>query len=126
MTQPGRPGVVLDCMVFLQASSRPAGPAARLFIDFVEAGHVTLSVSDPILAEVRDVLGRPRIRAKNPAITDESVEDFFRRIDRVAQKIDEVPAHTPFPAIRTTSRISISPSPRTPITWLPGTTTCST
>ena len=59
MTQPGRPGVVLDCMVLLQASSRPAGPAARLFIDFVEAGHVTLSVSDPILAEVRDVLGRP-------------------------------------------------------------------
>ncbi len=92
MTQPGRPGVVLDCMVFLQASSRPAGPAARLFIDFVEAGHVTLSVSDPILAEVRDVLGRPRIRAKNPAITDESVEDFFRRIDRIAQKIEEVPA----------------------------------
>lgn len=97
MTRPGRPRVVLDCMVFLQASSRPAGPAARLFIEFVEAGHLTLYVSDPILAEVRDVLGRPRIRAKNPAITDESVEDFFRRIDQVARKIDEVPASYALP-----------------------------
>jgi len=63
----------------------------RLFIEFVEAGHLALSVSDAILAEVRDVLGRPRIRAKNPTITDEGVEDFFRRIDQVAQKVDDVP-----------------------------------
>ena len=79
-------------MVFLQAASRPGGPAARLFIEFVEAGHLSLSVSDAILAEVRDVLGRPRIRAKNPAITDKGVEDFFRRIDQVAQKVADVPA----------------------------------
>ena len=79
-------------MVFLQAASRPGGPAARLFIEFVEAGHLALSVSDVILAEVRDVLGRPRIRAKNPAITDEGVADFFRRIDQVARKVADVPA----------------------------------
>ncbi len=56
-------------MVFFQAASLPGGPAARLFIDFVEAGYLTLFVSDAILAEVRDVLGRPRIRAKNPTST---------------------------------------------------------
>jgi putative PIN family toxin of toxin-antitoxin system len=78
-------------MVFLQAASRPGGPAARLFIEFVEAGHLILSVSDAILAEVRDVLGRPAIRAKNPTITDDGVEDFIHRIDRVARKIDDVP-----------------------------------
>jgi hypothetical protein len=58
-------------MVFFQAASRPGGPAARLCIEFVEAGHLILHVSDAILTEVRDVLGRPRIRAENPTITDE-------------------------------------------------------
>ena len=47
-------------------------------------------MSDTILAEIRDVLGRPRIRAKNPTITDEKVGDFFHRIDQVAQKTDDV------------------------------------
>ena len=54
-------------------------------------------MSDAILAEVRDVLGRPRIRAKNPTITDERVEDFFGRIDQVAQKIHDVPASYSLP-----------------------------
>jgi putative PIN family toxin of toxin-antitoxin system len=78
-------------MVFFQAASRPGGPAARLLIEFVEAGLLTLSVSDAILAEVRDVLGRPRLRAKNPTITDQAVEGFFLRIDQIAQKVDDVP-----------------------------------
>jgi putative PIN family toxin of toxin-antitoxin system len=78
-------------MVFLQTASRPEGPAARL-IEFVEAGHLNHFVSDVILSEVRDVLGRPRIKAKNPAITEERVEDFFRRIDQIAQNLDDVPA----------------------------------
>jgi putative PIN family toxin of toxin-antitoxin system len=77
-------------MVFLQAASRPRGPAARLFIEFIESGNLTLYVSDAVLAEVRDVLGRPSIRAKNPAITDDRVEAFLRRIDQVAQRINEI------------------------------------
>ncbi len=79
-------------MVFLQAASRPRGPAARLFIEFIESGNLTLYVSDAVLAEVRDVLGRPSIRAKNPAITDDRVEAFLRRIDQVAQRINEIPS----------------------------------
>jgi uncharacterized protein len=79
-------------MVFFQATARPSGPAARLFLDFVEGGRLALYVSDAILAEVRDVLGRPRIRAKNPAITDEGVDEFCNRIRQVARTIDPVPA----------------------------------
>jgi putative PIN family toxin of toxin-antitoxin system len=79
-------------MVFLQASTRQGGPAARLFIDYVEGGHLILYVSDAILDEVRDVLGRPQIRAKNPALTDETVDEFLVRVAQVAQKIDNVPA----------------------------------
>jgi hypothetical protein len=29
-------------MVFFQATARPTGPAARLFIDFVESGRLVL------------------------------------------------------------------------------------
>lgn len=79
-------------MVFFQASARPTGPAARLVIDFVEGGRLALYVSDAILEEVRDVLGRPRIRAKNPAITDATVEAFCNRVRQVARRIDPVPA----------------------------------
>src|SRR5271157_2879058 len=77
-------------MVFLQAASRPGRPAARLFIEFLEAGKRSLYVSFAILAEVRDVLGRSSVRAKNPAITDDRVEDFLRRIDQAAQRIDDI------------------------------------
>lgn len=78
-------------MVFFQVTARPSGPAARLFIDFVESGRLTLYVSDAIIEEVRDVLGRPRIRARNPAITDEGVEAFCDRIRQVARWIDLIP-----------------------------------
>jgi putative PIN family toxin of toxin-antitoxin system len=84
-------------MVFLQAASRPQGPAARLFIEFIEPGHVTLYVSDAILAEVRDVLCRPQIRAKNPTITDEKVEEFLHRIGQVAHRINDVPTSCSLP-----------------------------
>lgn len=49
-------------------------------------------VSEATIEEVRDVLGRPRIRAKNSAITDEVVEEFCDRIRRVAQRVGPVPA----------------------------------
>jgi putative PIN family toxin of toxin-antitoxin system len=79
-------------MVFLQAAARRAGPAARLLIDCAEAGRLALLVSDAILDEVRDVLNRPRIRSKNPAITDEAVERFCMGVLNVARKVDDVPA----------------------------------
>lgn len=78
-------------MIYLQATSGPKGPAARLLVDFVEAGCLTLYTSNAILAEVREVLGRPAIRAKNPSITDELVDSFCGRIERVSRRIDSVP-----------------------------------
>lgn len=79
-------------MVFLQAAARPNGPAARLMNDFVESGELTLFASDAILAEVHDVLSRPRVRAKNPAITEETVNAFRARVQQIALAIDLVPA----------------------------------
>ena len=65
MSTGGQPRAVFDCMVFFQATARPTGPAARLFVDFVERRRLALYVSDAIIEEVRDVLGRPRIREES-------------------------------------------------------------
>jgi putative PIN family toxin of toxin-antitoxin system len=97
VSQGGQPRAVFDCMVFLQATARPTGPAARLLIECVESGKLTLYISDAILEELRDVLARPRIRIKNPAITDETVDEFCHRIQRVALRLDQVPASFALP-----------------------------
>jgi hypothetical protein len=57
VSQGGQPRALFDCMVFLQATARPTGPAARLFVDFVEARRLTVHVSDAIIAEARELLG---------------------------------------------------------------------
>jgi predicted nucleic acid-binding protein len=63
---------VFDCMVFLQAATKRTGPAAAC-LALVDDGHVQLFISVNVLEEVRDVLNRPAIRKKFPAITDEEL-----------------------------------------------------
>jgi putative PIN family toxin of toxin-antitoxin system len=49
-------------------------------------------VSDHVLAEVREVLERPRVRAKNPAVTDETTRELLDRLARIATKVADVPS----------------------------------
>jgi predicted nucleic acid-binding protein len=63
-----KPRVVFDCMVFLQGAGRPAGPARACF-HLVDEHRVTLFLSAEILAEVRDVLIRPRTQRKFPLLS---------------------------------------------------------
>ena len=49
-----------------------------------------LYVSPAILAEVQDVIGRPKIRAKFRQLTDDVVAEFVARIERIAVRVDEV------------------------------------
>ena len=81
--------VVYDCMLFLQQALRPQ----RTHATFKEAisGRVTLCVSAEILAEIRDVLTRPEIRAKAPALTGDSVDAFLRGVAKYAALIADVP-----------------------------------
>jgi putative PIN family toxin of toxin-antitoxin system len=83
--------VVYDCMVFLQGAARETGPAAAC-LRLAEAGLVQLYLSPGVLAEVRDVLTRPRIRKKFPALTPESVEAFLARVSKNAVILTDVPA----------------------------------
>lgn len=81
---------VFDCMVFLQAATSDQGPAFAC-LSLVEVGDVTLSVSGPILAEVKDVLTRPDIQAKFPSLTPERVDVFLQKIAMLAAVVADVP-----------------------------------
>jgi len=83
-------GAVFDCMVFLQAATNDRGPAFAC-LSLVEAGHVALFLSPTILAEVRDVLTRPKIQSKFPRLTPDRVDIFIQKIATLASVINEVP-----------------------------------
>lgn len=80
--------VVCDCMVYLQALASD-GPAYALF-ERVEAGSVELFTSPVILAEVRNVLVRPKIRTKNREITDYRVDAFLNKVAAMATVVTDV------------------------------------
>ena len=55
--------VVYDAMVFLQAAVRETGPAFAC-LQLADGKVVELLICPSLLAEVRDVLGRPEICSK--------------------------------------------------------------
>lgn len=90
------PGVVVDCMVFVQAAANQKSPAARIF-DLLDEGKITLYVSKVILAEARHVLNRPEVRAGLRNLTDVTVEALFERLDQHATLIRQVPKRFTYP-----------------------------
>ena len=66
------PAAVFDCMVFVQALANAKGPACACY-ELVRGGRLALYVSPDIIAEVGDVLSRPKVRRKLPTLTDEAV-----------------------------------------------------
>jgi putative PIN family toxin of toxin-antitoxin system len=82
---------VFDCMVFLQAATKRTGPAAAC-LGLVDDGHVQLYVSASVLEEIHDVLNRPAIRKKFPAITDQDILDFIQHILDKGNIVKDVPA----------------------------------
>ena len=73
------PRVVFDCMVFLQGAARPAGPAAAC-LRLVDEGRLILCVSDEVLAELRDVLTRPKTQQRFAELSLEWVGSFVQSI----------------------------------------------
>jgi len=84
------PRVVFDCNVFVQAAANEESAAAKV-LDLLDEDAITLFVSDAVLDEIRDVLSRPYIRQLMPNITDERVDAIFRRLERKAVHISNVP-----------------------------------
>lgn len=78
-------------MLFFRAAARPR--LARPIFDFVHGGQVTLCLSPDVLAEIRDVLTRPKLVAKYPALTKQAVDAFLAQLLRLATWINDVPEH---------------------------------
>ncbi len=84
------PAVVFDCNVFLQALANDESPAAKA-LELLDAGLITLFVSEPVLREIRDVLTRPSIRRQMPNINDVRVSSLLQRLTEKAIAIQNVP-----------------------------------
>ena len=81
---------VFDCVILLQAAGRPTGPAAAC-LQAVRDGRLELFLSPDILAEVRDVLNRPKTLRKFPALTPEAVDVFLGDVASHATTLPTVP-----------------------------------
>lgn len=84
------PVTVFDCGIFLQGLLSKSGPAVRC-LELVEEDRIRLVISEEILAEIKDVLSRPRLREKNPALTDEKVENLLEMLFEKAEFVESVP-----------------------------------
>ena len=87
-----RPRVVFDCMVYLQAIVSESGPAAAL-LRSLDNDALSLFVSESVLEEVREVLSRPKIRQRNPEITDERIDALINRVLEKAVVVNDVRQH---------------------------------
>ena len=87
--------VVYDTMLFLQAAVQPV----RVHRSFqaVQEGLVTLCLSAELLAEVRDVLTRRKMRQRFPALTPEAVDAFITETAAMAVMFDPVPSQFTWP-----------------------------
>ncbi len=90
------PRVVFDCMILLQAAARPQGPSAEC-LRLVKAGRLELFLSPEILAEVRDVLTRPKTLKKFSALTPEAVQLFLQDLQAQSVIMDQVPRRFSLP-----------------------------
>ena len=86
------PITVYDCGVFLQGLLSKAGPAVAC-LELVEQDRVRLVMSEAVLAEIKDVLSRPRLCERNPNLTDEKVENLIDLILERAEFVKNVPLH---------------------------------
>jgi putative PIN family toxin of toxin-antitoxin system len=84
------PKVVFDCNLFVQMMLNPHGTAATCK-ELVEQGRVVLFVSTHVLAEVAEVLARPKFTQLVPGLTTERIENFVTEIAAISVPILNVP-----------------------------------
>jgi putative PIN family toxin of toxin-antitoxin system len=82
--------VVYDCMVFLQGLISESDVAVKCF-ELFENGLVELFVSEEVLAEIQDVITRPKLQAKYSRLTNERAEKLIEVLRTKATLIKDVP-----------------------------------
>lgn len=82
--------VVIDTQVFLRAALNRKSLPGKLIFD--RRGQYRLLVADEIVAEVEEVLHRPKIRAKYPHLTDKIIEQILALMrDSESIEVGEIP-----------------------------------
>ena len=81
---------VFDCMIFLQGLVNEKGIAVDC-LELVENEKIELFVSEEVLAEIKDVLTRPKLQAKFSLLTDERVERLLEILNQKATFVKNVP-----------------------------------
>lgn len=87
--------VVFDWNVLFQAIISPAGPAGQL-LAAVNAGKISLFVSEFVLDELKDVTARPKL-ASQFKFNRDRVARFFDSLTKVATTVSDVPHIFDFP-----------------------------
>jgi putative PIN family toxin of toxin-antitoxin system len=95
MTQ-ARPRVIYDCNILFQGFISRDGPAYRC-LRLVEQKRAALVLSLDILAETRDVLGRPFVREVIPEIGADRIEKFLKKLRYTAELWRSVPQVQKYP-----------------------------
>ena len=90
------PRVVFDCMVFVQALANAKGPAFAC-LELSRIGKLDLCISPEVVAEVQEVLNRPKLQRRLPALTPERVGAFLEDVVHHATLIADVPSQFPYP-----------------------------
>jgi len=83
------PFVVYDVMVFLQSAVNPHRQHATFTA--IDDKRVTLCTDPHLIAEVRDVLNRPSLAARFPALTPQRVAQFIEGVTASAKFFPVVP-----------------------------------
>src|SRR6476620_8195716 len=65
-----------DCNVFLQSLFNQAGPS-RACVVLAQEHQVTLILSDEIISEAREVLGRHFVQRKRPGVTQQEIDELL-------------------------------------------------
>ena len=80
---------VFDTNIYLQATLSETGAAFACW-QMVENGDVRVFVTEAILAEIEDVLSRPKLRGKYSVLTDEKINEVLKSIRAHAVIIEKI------------------------------------
>ena len=88
--------VIFDTVTLAQSLINPKGPAGKCFAYF-EQGKISVAVSRDTLAEVRDVLSRPRLRNRFRQLTDAKVAGLVELLLYKGYYLRRVGEHFTYP-----------------------------
>jgi len=80
---------VFDTVIYLQAALSDKGAAYACW-QLVEKGEVRVFITEAILAEIEDVLNRPKLRKKYSVLTDEKIAEVLQSVRAHAVLIENI------------------------------------